>query len=90
MASLIKNYRLHQFSILVVFLLNVNVGHAQKVLTTNFGHSSNTRDITFSRDGKYLLTGSQDQTVKLWEVKSGKELKTYQIQSSSEYHGLQP
>ena len=32
--------------------------------------------VVFSPDGKHLATASQDQTVKLWDVESGKLLRT--------------
>jgi WD40 repeat protein/uncharacterized caspase-like protein len=34
--------------------------------------------IVFSLDGKYLITGTVGNTTKLWEVASGKELKSFQ------------
>ena len=41
---------------------------------TLFGHTSWTFAITFSADGKTLISGSEDRTVRLWDVQSG-ELK---------------
>jgi WD40 repeat protein/uncharacterized caspase-like protein len=41
------------------------------------GHSRAVISFDFSSDGKYLLTGSLDGTVKLWNVQSGQELQNY-------------
>lgn len=37
------------------------------------GHSEPVYSVNFSRDGKYLITGSKDKTARLWEVASGQE-----------------
>jgi WD40 repeat protein len=42
------------------------------------GHSSGVNSVAFSPDGKYLASGSQDNTVKLWSVESQKEITTLQ------------
>jgi WD40 repeat protein len=33
--------------------------------------------VAFSPDGKYVLTGSADRTAKLWDVSTGKEIRTF-------------
>lgn len=38
-------------------------------------HESDVNDAIFTRDGKYLVTASSDQTVRFWDAASGKELK---------------
>jgi WD40 repeat protein len=38
------------------------------------GHSDSITSIAFSPDSKYLASGSQDKTVKLWSVESQKEV----------------
>ena len=40
------------------------------------GHSSSVFSVAFSPDGKTLASGSLDFTVKLWDVSTGKELRT--------------
>ncbi len=49
------------------------------------GHCSEVRSIAFSPDGKYLASGSEDNTVKLWSVQSQKEVTTLQGHSSYVY-----
>ena len=40
------------------------------------GHSLAVRSVCFSPDGKYLASGSEDKTIKIWEFGSGRELIT--------------
>lgn len=41
------------------------------------GHTERATCVAFSPDGRMLVTGSIDRTVRLWEVASGKERKVY-------------
>ena len=43
---------------------------------TLLGHSDAIRSLTFSPDGKTLVSDSKDGTVKLWDVTVGAELLT--------------
>ena len=40
------------------------------------GHSLAVRSVCFSPDGKFLASGSEDKTIKIWEFGSGRELIT--------------
>ncbi len=40
------------------------------------GHSHHVVAVAFSPDGKRIISGSFDRTVKLWDVASGKEVIT--------------
>ncbi len=42
----------------------------------NFGHSDNVSSIAISKDGKYVISGSYDNTVKIWDYDKGTVLKT--------------
>jgi energy-coupling factor transporter ATP-binding protein EcfA2 len=46
-------------------------------------HSSWVRSVSFSPDGKTLASGSWDNTIKLWDITTGKEIRTLQGHSSS-------
>lgn len=46
-------------------------------LYLQLGHSSEITTFDYSPDGLYFVTGSDDFTVKLWNVKSGKEIWTF-------------
>ncbi len=40
------------------------------------GHSDCVVSVAFSPDGKYIISGSDDKTIKIWDAKSGKCLRT--------------
>lgn len=46
-------------------------------LIVQAGHSSDVKSVAFSRDGKLLASGGADKAIKLWEVSSGRELRTF-------------
>lgn len=64
-------------SILLLFLSATCLSQQQPVLKVNTGHQSFVNSGTFSPDGKYLLSGSTDNMIILWDALSGKEIKTY-------------
>jgi WD40 repeat protein len=41
------------------------------------GHAEAVYSVAYGPDGKYLITGSLDHTLKLWDVAAAKEIKTY-------------
>ncbi len=45
-------------------------------LTSNFGHNKQICCISFTHDGKYFLTSSWDQTIKIWEFSTGNFVRT--------------
>ena len=40
------------------------------------GHTASVASVAFLPDGKRVLTGSQDNTAKLWDADTGKEILT--------------
>ena len=51
-------------------------------LQTFEGHSGPVNFVTFSPDGSRIASGSYDHTIKIWDAKSGKEIRTLEGHSS--------
>jgi len=47
------------------------------LLRTFAGHSDSVNSLSWSPDGKWLATGSNDNTVKMWDFSSGEERSTF-------------
>ena len=43
---------------------------------TQLGHADIIHSVAFSPDGRYIASGSWDRTIKLWDVATGKEIRT--------------
>jgi WD40 repeat protein len=54
-------------------------------LVPETGHSSLVNSAAFSPDGKTLASGNDDKTIKLWNVASGKEIRTLAGHTGSVY-----
>src|SRR2546421_6944222 len=51
-------------------------------LKTIEGHSRSVRSVAFSHDGTRVVSGSDDETVKIWDASSGACLKTLEAHST--------
>ncbi len=49
------------------------------------GHEESVRSASFSPDGKTLASGSDDKTIKLWDVETGTEIRTLKGHEESVY-----
>ena len=47
--------------------------HEQECTLT--GHSGSVSSVAYSPDGKHIVSGSSDNTVKIWDAHSGKEVR---------------
>ena len=50
------------------------------------GHSNWVRSVAWSPDGTTVVSGSEDGTIKFWDVKTGKCVKT--LKSERPYEGM--
>jgi WD40 repeat protein len=46
-------------------------------LVPQLGHSNLVNSVSFSPDGRFILTGSSDHTAKLWDARTGVEIRTF-------------
>lgn len=67
------------FQIFLLFLIPaVCYGQAPE-LVVPIGHTSLIRTMDFSFNSRLLLTGADDEKIKLWDVEAGKELRTIRL-----------
>ncbi len=59
-------------------------------LVVQTGHSGSIKSIAFSPNGKLLASGSEDKTIKLWDINSGNQLKTFPNSSDVESVSFSP
>ena len=62
----------------------INLKDHENTLTF-IGHSEEVTCISLSSSGLYCLTGSTDNTLKLWDYSKGKCLKTYSGHKNEKY-----
>jgi len=65
---------------------NANAGKIEANVVRKFkGHEAHTYSVAFSPDGKLLASANQDKTAKLWDLQTGKEIKTITAHEDSVY-----
>ena len=42
----------------------------------HLGHSGDVYTVAISPDGQYIVSGSEDKSIKVWELSSGREVHT--------------
>ena len=74
---------------LSILLFFTALAFAQKPeLGVPVGHSERIFSVAFSPDGKYAVSGSEDKSIKLWELAEGKLLKTWEPYPNPLQQGL--
>jgi WD40 repeat protein len=58
-----------------------DVKNGEKLFTLE-GHKFDIDGLVFTRDDRFLLTGSIDTTIKFWDMKTGQESRTLLLQSA--------
>lgn len=84
-ASFLNHVSFSRLAFVLIVIFPVSCVPSQKNLgqmnnlnqVIQIGHQKEISSISPSTDGNLLLTGSWDGTVKLWDVWSGRELRTY-------------
>jgi RNA polymerase sigma factor (sigma-70 family) len=61
-------------TVVAIYLRDVTTG---RVLQECRGHSKWVRSLAFSADGRTLVSGSHDKSVRFWDVATGKELRRF-------------
>jgi WD40 repeat protein len=73
----LSNIRIANLAALLLVALCCTIATAQKPeLLVQSGHLDGVRSVGFSPDGRLLASGAFDNTIKLWDVANGRELRT--------------
>src|SRR6516225_8811180 len=46
-------------------------------VVTQLGHVVQVESVAFSPDGRFVLSGSSDHAIKLWDVATGREMRSF-------------
>lgn len=63
--------------ILLSFVISLGGFGQQLETSVQTGHYERIAAMAFTPDGKHLVSASEDMTMKLWEVNSGREIRTF-------------
>jgi len=70
-----KGYSGYFFIAFSLFFISTNAQQLETAVQR--GHTRAVKSVEFSHSGKFIISGSEDKTIKLWEVSSGRELRTF-------------
>ena len=66
-------------------LLEIKTGKETRRFT---GHGSSMTSVTFSEDGKFIVSGNRDGTARMWSVEDGKETRVFQHVGNNHVEGV--
>ncbi len=64
------------FIFFILFFATTTANAQENLIKTFKGHTSDVLSVCFSPDGKYLATGSVDNSVKIWNTETGNVMRT--------------
>jgi len=74
----------------VLVISSPAMAYEKPEIFVQMGHSDRADTMVLSEDGRYLVTGSGDKTVKLWDAGSGSEIRTFTWRSdNNEYNNIE-
>ena len=66
-----------QFSTAIINAVGMpGVGYPELQPTVRIGHRSNVDFAAFSPNGRFIVSGSFDRTIKIWDAETGREIRT--------------
>jgi WD40 repeat protein len=61
---------------MALVLTTTAFGADEPEIFVQMGHSTSIKSVAFTSNGAYLVSGSEDKTIKIWETQTGKEFRT--------------
>lgn len=74
------NFQASTAAFCVFFIAELSSASAQETQVETViqtGHSGEIQEVQFSPDGKFIVTASADNTARLWDVSTGKEVRAF-------------
>lgn len=62
---------------ILLYILPLSLFSQNPSFELSMGHTENINSLDFSPDNKYLISSSSDKTIKLWELETGRVLRTF-------------
>lgn len=71
------SHRFVRCLVLCAVVLGGSQARAEPEIVVQAGHASALTSAVYSPDGQYILTAALDSTLRLWEVRTGREIRTF-------------